>query len=119
MARAKHAHLPAVAHDLLHLPDRLGMVHAIGAEADVAGPVTKLHCRRTPVLLRVSKIPSSRPSCPRAGRRSATYGYFAANKHGRGGQPALWGLVLGSTLGRAVACRWAHALRRAGPGGLG
>jgi hypothetical protein len=50
------------------------MVHAIGAEADVAGPVTKLHRRTTPVPLRVSKIPSSRPSCPRAGRRTGTYG---------------------------------------------
>src|SRR5258708_30247239 len=67
MARAKHAHLPALAHDLLHLADRFGMVHAIGAEANVAGPVTKLHRRTTPVPLRVSKIPSSRPSCPRAG----------------------------------------------------
>src|ERR1700681_2684560 len=77
MARAKHAHLPARAHDLLHLADRFGMVHAIGAEADVAGPVTKLHRRTTPVPLHVSKIPSSRPSCPRAGRRTGTYGYLS------------------------------------------
>src|ERR1700674_770405 len=90
MARAKHAHLPALAHDLLHLSDRFGMVHAIGAEADVASPVTKLHRRTTPVPLRVSKIPSSRPSCPRAGRRTGTYGYLASNKHGMGRQSAGW-----------------------------
>src|SRR5579859_3955164 len=86
MARAKHAHLPAVAHDLLHLADRFGMVHAIGAEADIAGPVTKLHRRTTPVPLRVSKIPSLRPSGPRAGRRTGTYGYLVSNKHGMGQQ---------------------------------
>src|SRR6266849_4597931 len=91
MARAKHAHLPAVAHDLLHLADRFGMVHAIGAEAGVTGPVTKLHRRTTPVPLRVSKIPSSRPSCPRAGRRTGTCGYLVSNKHGMGRQPLFEG----------------------------
>src|ERR1700737_1373508 len=91
MARAKHAHLPTVAHDLLRLADRFGMVHAIGAEADVAGPVTKLHRRTTPVPLRVLKIPSSRPSCPPARRRTGTYGYLVSNQHGMGRPPPFWG----------------------------
>src|SRR5215469_4035375 len=50
MARTEHPHLPAVAHDLLHLADRLGVVHPIRAEANVAGPVTKLHRRVLPWL---------------------------------------------------------------------
>src|ERR1700680_2987091 len=93
MARAKHAHLPALAHDLLHLADRFGMVHAIGAEAHVAGPVTKLHRRTTPVPLLVSEIPSSRPSCPRAGRRTGTYRYLVSNKHGMGPAKCVFGCL--------------------------
>src|ERR1700694_656768 len=95
MARAKHAHLRALAHDLLNLADRFGMVHTIGAEADVAAQVMNLHRRTTPAPLRVSKIPSSRPSCPRAGRRTGTYGYLVSNKHGMAGSPLFEGQCSG------------------------
>src|SRR4030081_1284626 len=88
MNGASQAHAPAGSCARSPAPGRpFGMVHAIGAKADVAGPVTKLHRRTTPVPLRVSKIPSWRPSCPRAGRRTGTYGYLVSNKHGMGPQP--------------------------------
>src|SRR5215471_9900585 len=91
MARAKYSHLLTVANDLLHLSDRFGMVHPIGAETDVAGPVTKLHrriklARRLPTRTRSQKR-SFRP-LGRGGRRRLPALVALRLRHKSGSPPA-------------------------------